>query len=314
MTAQASDKLINRHSLDLGQLAPFGFRCEGKYSDRCLPVQPNPALRADWTMLTSLLRGYIATLLLRTDGQLELVQFEYPSDSDHFMVDPINELFSGDFELCLAHFFGGPETLLPFRNGQVVTDRNEWEVENQTVEILLKSVLRDESGEVRGVRVDSNCGAGWLPAALIPQCILGEIDEHLGRVIDSTIERIIEAKRVVCFSPVIKLDRQTGAHYFSDELQQSRRVGGHVCYICREELPYSPGKLLLLDSIVRHPSRIENTNWWLVIRNEQERFEVQYNLERRLFRTSKGENEWVELADATQVFNFLQLNKPTIDS
>ena len=77
---------------------------------------------------TGLYRGYVATFCLGRDGQLVLQSYSYPTDLNRFDIQPVNELLTGDFWIVLQrHFHDNWCRLIPFRDGCVITDRQQWQ-------------------------------------------------------------------------------------------------------------------------------------------------------------------------------------------
>lgn len=131
MTVQAPEKLVNEHPrVDLSGLSLYGVirgdcRSNHGYGDgNAFMTRPSPP--ADATVCTALWRGYIATFVLQADGRLRLECFEYPLDIENWRRQEVNELLVGDFWMLMTHVFFGPRTYVPFRDGAIVEDKEQW--------------------------------------------------------------------------------------------------------------------------------------------------------------------------------------------
>lgn len=205
-------------------------------------------------------------------------------------------------------FFGGPRTDVPFRNGTLVVDRDQWEIEDQAFDGTLRKLFRDRLDRVRGVHVDccDLCGV-FMPASLIPANLFENIESHLGKTVDCLIERFDEQRRCVVVKPRTACDPQTGLHSFTHDVELARRVHWRIDVQRCDELPYSEGKFVLRDSIVRRPRREEN-GWWLVYRNGARGFEIHYHPDESRYRVSQpNRRDYAE--DMRQVFALLSLSE-----
>lgn len=132
MTAQYPDKLVNKHPrVRLDGLHLYGVirgdphSSQGGWGD-CSAFSTQPSPPADGIMCTALWRGYVATFLLQLDGQLRLTTFEYMYSVRKWQKHAVDELLDGDFWLVMKRDFFGQRTYIPFRNGVVVEDREQW--------------------------------------------------------------------------------------------------------------------------------------------------------------------------------------------
>lgn len=130
MTAQFSDILVNEcESVDFSSLSLCAVLV-GDVSN-IQDVKPyvfsHKATRNKLNIFTACWRGYISKYKLNDTKTLKLVGFEYPALLPHVIEpDEVSELVSGDFWLDMrAEFFEG-SIYIPFRNGKLVVDENEW--------------------------------------------------------------------------------------------------------------------------------------------------------------------------------------------
>jgi hypothetical protein len=77
-------------------------------------------------MCTALWRGYVATFVLQPDGRLRLTAFEYMLGLRKWQKQEVDELLDGDFWVVMKPEFFGQRTYIPFRDGVVVEDREQW--------------------------------------------------------------------------------------------------------------------------------------------------------------------------------------------
>lgn len=176
MTFQEPNELRNDSDVDLAMLRAYFF-CDidgNNASDTAyLPVQPRfptPNERC-----TSLWRGFIATLHLYRNGSLELVRFEFPYSSAKPKPQFVNERFTGDFSVLFRPFFSGPNTIVPFRSGVILSDRSEWFIDDQTMSAFVDDVFRDS-----GLRVTDCDLPGFMPRSCLPQRMRDCMHELIG--------------------------------------------------------------------------------------------------------------------------------------
>lgn len=161
MTAQILDCLINESDVDLkGQQVLWVCRPDDSSNDwSFFPVTPEFSFNDRMRMIVGevaawdCLRGYVATFRLHADDRLELVQYEFRYADEGTPLQICNAFFEGDFQVALCPFFWGPKTVIPFRDGKIVRDRNQWEIEDQ---ILTGVVSRTFQA------IGSDETTGWL--------------------------------------------------------------------------------------------------------------------------------------------------------
>ena len=136
MTAQAPDRLINKHRKVstrrwLWPLGLYGIVRVPVYNHSGIPYKLNRMPDVEnrtKQRSTGLYRGYIATFCLRRDGQLQLQSYSYPTGIREYDVETVNEILTGDFWIVLQRrFHDNWCRLIPFRDGFVVLDRKQWE-------------------------------------------------------------------------------------------------------------------------------------------------------------------------------------------
>jgi hypothetical protein len=134
VTAQFPDKLVNNHprvkfdGLHLYGVVRGPAESSGGWGeDRAFATAPSPPGNV---MCTGLWRGYVATFVLQEDGRLRLTAFEYLADLSDWQKQDVDELLVGDFRMVLAPEFFGRRTYVPFRDGAIVEDREEWFTED----------------------------------------------------------------------------------------------------------------------------------------------------------------------------------------
>jgi hypothetical protein len=139
MTAQMPDRLENKHprmKTDLDGLYLYGVtRGDVRTSPNgwgdtnafvAKPIRP-----ANASICSALWRGYIAKFLLQEDGRLRLVDFEHLIGLKEWFRQPVDELLEGDFWMVLKPEFFALRTYIPFKDGLLIEDREEWFTENR---------------------------------------------------------------------------------------------------------------------------------------------------------------------------------------
>jgi hypothetical protein len=132
VTAQFPNKLINKHprvKLDGLRLygvvrGDVGAATNGWGDGDAFTTQPTPPANA--VLCTALWRGYVATFLLQEDGRLKLVAFEYMLGLREWQRQEVGEQIEGDFWLVMKPEFFGQRTYVPFSDGVIVEDQEEW--------------------------------------------------------------------------------------------------------------------------------------------------------------------------------------------
>jgi hypothetical protein len=64
--------------------------------------------------------------LLQEDGRLRLATFEYRISLREWQEQRVDELIEGDFWMVMKPAFKGQRTYIPFREGLIVEDREQW--------------------------------------------------------------------------------------------------------------------------------------------------------------------------------------------
>ena len=129
LTAQESEIFINDSGLELRWLKPYFVRRDDNSS--AYPVSPD--VPGGTGRCSSNWNGYIATMRLHADHRLELVQFDFPYH-ENTPTQICNAFFTGDFSITFRPFFHGPNTTIPFRDGRVIPDQDEWEIDDQLLD------------------------------------------------------------------------------------------------------------------------------------------------------------------------------------
>jgi|GEM_PF-5648777 len=129
MTTQIPDRLINRFSaIELGELDLFqvltgelsAYDGTGvKYPWRNRPTIPEKRS-------ASLIRGYVATIVLHEDARLELTHFSYPFSSPAIAPIEVSEFLEADGWLRMSPHDAWPRVSIPFRDGRIVGDESQW--------------------------------------------------------------------------------------------------------------------------------------------------------------------------------------------
>src|SRR5215213_11752349 len=103
MTAQAADKVVNRHPrVTLDGLHLYGVirgdvraSRDGWGDGPAFTTRPSRPPRA--VACSALWRGYVATFVLQEDGRLRLAAFGYPAGLRKWQKQEVDELLAGDF-------------------------------------------------------------------------------------------------------------------------------------------------------------------------------------------------------------------------
>ena len=180
---------MNDSDVDLNWLRPY-FVSKSSY-----PVQPE--LPENPRFCTGNWNGYIANLRLHADYRLELEQFEFPYFDD-MAPQVCNAFFSGDFSVTFRPFFGGPRTEIPFRDGRIVQDREEWEIDDQTLDGWVDRVhQRSGSDKPYGLRVTVSDYPCFAPRSLVPTQWREDLDSLVGKSVKASILLIDEERGTV---------------------------------------------------------------------------------------------------------------------
>jgi hypothetical protein len=131
VAAQIPDKLINNHPrVELDGLHLHGVVRGDVHRGRVWGVsnafdtQPSPPPNASWS--TDLCRRYIATFVLQPNGELELLNFQYPVGLRDWHRQEVNEKLVGDFWILMRPMFSSSHTYIPFRSGCIIEDVGRW--------------------------------------------------------------------------------------------------------------------------------------------------------------------------------------------
>jgi len=126
---------------------------------------------------------------LHADYRLQLEHFDFPF-ADTAPAQICNAFFVGDFSITFRPFFFGPNTHIPFRDGCIVPNRDEWQIDDQTMDGVVSSVmLNPHTKKPIGLRIDIK-GLAFAPKSLIPNQYWGDLDAFVGRPVRCTIAEI----------------------------------------------------------------------------------------------------------------------------
>ena len=201
VTAQQSDILINEHPrVDLGGLHLYYLRrgdIDGDDERLALPVTPD--MPEGSRNCSSLFRGYIATFRLEVDGKLRVVSYEFPYAPEGTPNQAVSDgVVTGEFWMVMRPFFSGPNTNVPFRDGQIVEDRSEWHIEDQTLNGHVTRRFKDS-----GLIVDvGELGPCFMPRSLLPEEWRGDLDALIGRAVGCEIFQIDEKRHCIIIRPI----------------------------------------------------------------------------------------------------------------
>jgi hypothetical protein len=185
LTAQHSNILVNDSDVELGWLKPFFVR----RVDKCDAFPISPVLPETSSRCSALWRGYVANMRLHSDYRLELVHFDFPF-SGGSPPQRCNAFFTGDFSITFRPFFFGPNTVVPFRDGRIVLDCTEWQIDDQTLEGVVSSVIRNRNtNKPIGLQIDI-WGSAFAPKSLVPEDFRDDLDAIVGRTVLCTIAQI----------------------------------------------------------------------------------------------------------------------------
>lgn len=128
MTAQVCDQLINKFDeFELEGLRLYSVLIsDPATTDKCsrYPFK-SVADKNKMELSTACLNGFIAVYELTKNGELFLVEFRYLVLFEDVEPSKVNEQLEGDFWLSLRKDFYEDTVYVPFKNGKIVTDRNE---------------------------------------------------------------------------------------------------------------------------------------------------------------------------------------------
>ncbi len=181
--------LINESDVELGWLKPYFVRRDDNTD--AFPVSPRVP---DSPRCSALWRGYVANMRLHFDYRLKLEHFDFPLPGGRSS-QICNAFFDGDFSITFRPFFFGPNTVVPFRDGRIVQHVDEWQIDDQTMDGVVSSVVHDRhTNKPIGVRVEIG-GLAFAPRSLVPVGFRGKLNTIVGRSVACTIAEIDEEER-----------------------------------------------------------------------------------------------------------------------
>ncbi|WP_442483559.1 hypothetical protein [Aeoliella sp. SH292] len=108
------------------------------------------------------------------------MKYEFPFAEPEVPPQLCHANFEGNFVVVFRPFFFGPSTKIPFIDGKVNRNREEWEVDDQIVRGLVTSICCDRlTGERMGLNVDLGC-RGFVPLSSIPLQHQANLDKLVG--------------------------------------------------------------------------------------------------------------------------------------
>ena len=129
MTVQFSERLESDHPrVDFGGLRLCGIirgpvhlnhGWGNPYYHFAEPESRRPICSANW-------KGYTEEYRLTKEGTLVLERYSYRGSFDNLPPTPANETLRGNFFMVMKPDFRGLRTYVPFRDGVIVEDANEW--------------------------------------------------------------------------------------------------------------------------------------------------------------------------------------------
>ena len=195
MTAQEPDIVIDDSGIELGWLKPYFVRSVNQKADSeadCFPVPP--VLPASNAFCSSLWRGYVATMRLHPDGRLELVKYDFPYATKDAPAQICNAYFTGDFSITFRPFFFGPNTVVPFRDGMIVRDRDEWDIDEQVVTGVVSSVICNRENADRAWLLVDFGGLAYVPRSLVPFHLRDNLEALVGQPVVCSIHQIDDVR------------------------------------------------------------------------------------------------------------------------
>ncbi len=165
---------FNNHSLDEWKTQK-GPRGEYKFN-----ISPTPS---DDLMRTNLWRGYISQYKLSPEGELYLEKYVYPLERSNLLFefydkclkveeklweekreqwqeeyeylltkggrppDIVNEKLTGNFWLVFRKYYEGGNIYVPFIDGKIVLDRNEWKYTPSFDELIRWKIQKEQQGD-----------------------------------------------------------------------------------------------------------------------------------------------------------------------
>ena len=190
MTVQASDVLENRHGVvDFGELALYGIITGGIEVNHGwgnpYPFQTQPSFPVVNEVCSALWRGYIAEFSLAPDGLLSLDAYCFPL-APKKPRQAVNEPLSGDFWLVMKSNFEGNRVYVPFREGIIVGDENNWVIEGSDSLESLKHPKRPKRFEPKNIPIAESVFVGTVSRVKFDK----DLEDHPWVVFDREIPRI----------------------------------------------------------------------------------------------------------------------------
>jgi hypothetical protein len=165
MTAQIPDHLDNDHpTVEFGELSLYGVivgDITANYGwGSPYPFQNHPTAPGE-EIFSALWRGYIADFRLSPGGTLTLIAFHYPLALGKPTVQ-VNERLEGNFWLVMKSHFEGNRVYIPFEAGMLVTDEQQWVIENREALEILKHPPPAQRFTPQNIVLDSSIFIGFI--------------------------------------------------------------------------------------------------------------------------------------------------------
>ncbi len=130
MTAQFSDTLINEcEDIDFSDLHLYSVLIgDVKNNKNVAPYSfSQKANKEKINIFTACWNGYTSKYKISNSKELVLMGFEYPALlPEHIEPDEVYEIAMGDFWLNMKSDFFADSIYIPFKNGKLVINKNEW--------------------------------------------------------------------------------------------------------------------------------------------------------------------------------------------
>ncbi len=182
MTAQAPDQLVNRYAnVDFGELNLYGVirgdvTANHGWGER-YAFETEPSFPDENKTCSALWRGYIAEFTLTDDGAVTLDAYHFPF-APNKPRQAVNERLFGDFWLVMKSTFEGNRVYIPFRNGIVHEDENEWVIEGDDSLDELKHPKREKSFEPKNVPIDNPVFVGVVERVTFDELLEGYPNDY----------------------------------------------------------------------------------------------------------------------------------------
>jgi hypothetical protein len=213
VTDQVPERILNEHPrLDFTNYSLYFV------NGTELPVAPKNAGEA--MRCTALWRGYVATFRLTGDGRLVLTHYEYPY-SDIPGHDVENGLLTGDFSLVFRQTFWGPSVAVPFRDGYVVEDRSQWDIDDQTI-LATVGCIQNNGLYIWMNTLDTS---GWVPRQYVLPEYAGDLSVLVGRELIVEIVKFYRERNNIV---VRMLGLAAPREWFLDEIERRIEMDEYV--------------------------------------------------------------------------------------